>query len=142
MSKTNTRIFILAIVTFLSVVSCKKKSQSIHDNFVGNWKMHQITIDMNNNNAQDASDQSVTIDSLFLKLNSDGSGSFSSSTVSPQPLSWALANNDNDLQVTQAGTVSIMPITTKPGSTFVVRGTTGSPTGTGSVAIWETFTKM
>ena len=141
MKKIFVRLSMGLFVVLIGMASCKKKSDpSTHDKFVGTWKMHQLTLDLNGNGSIDATDLTVVLDTsnIILVLGSNGSGTVSSNTSGSSALTWALANSDSYVTLTETGGTGVthLQITTTPGSTFVVKDTSNSQTQ------WETFNKQ
>ncbi len=133
-------------ITFLAGMAfsaCKKSTNeaTMHDKFVGSWKCKQTVQDVNNNGVQDATDLTSNLDSflIVMKLNSDGSGTLTSviSGSTGSSFKWALANNDTYFNITDSGSTTFNTsfITQAPGTTFVMKDTTGG------IVQWETFSK-
>ncbi len=138
------KVSALAILAIGVVASCKKSSSSstpsVHDNFVGRWKLHQVVNDSNANGVLDASDPKTIEDSFgfYLTLNGNGVGTAMSIFGAGTPFTWTLSANNSYLLVVDSG--ATLPvgqlIVTAPGSTFVIKDTADGSTN------WETFVKQ
>jgi len=131
-------VLLAAIVVLFG---CKKSSNtSVHDKLVANWKLHQLTFDVNGNGTLDASDQSITIDSIFIRFKSDGTGYTSTtSNASTATFNWSLASNNYLVITDTAGgntNSSSLLITSGPGANLTLKDTSNS-----SVQ-WDVFIKQ
>ena len=132
----------LSLCVLFAVSSCKKSSSSSseHDNFVGKWKLHQLVQDANGNGVQDATDPISIEDSLMLYITFNSNGSATSTSIfgPGTPLTWSLSTGNTYLVTVDSGSTAAngLQIVTAPGSTFVVKDTTGGTTN------WETFVKQ
>jgi hypothetical protein len=136
--KTHTfKISMLVFGGFVLYSSCSKSTPTLHDKFVGSWKLRTAVIDLNNNGIQDATDTTENLDSFndTLILNSNGSGT-SSSIMGNASFTWNISSDDKYLLFTDSGAKDPIGtlIISQPGSTFVIKDTAGG-------IMWETFTK-
>ena len=140
MNKLKFTLGVAALGLLIGVASCKKdsKNSSLHDNFIGTWKYHQVVIDLNGNGTQDATDTATNMDGYDIKLilKSDGTASVTSVFGNTDAGKWSLSSDEKYLiSEDSSGKVGSL-IVTAPGSTFVVKDTTD-----GEIQ-WQTYVKQ
>ena len=130
---------VLAICAIIS--SCTKKSDpSLHDKFVGKWKLHTSQVDANLNGVQDSTDPTSNLDSLavFFTFYANGAGAVTSVLGSGSPFTWSISSDSKYFLIVDSGSTAAVGnyIVAQPGSTFVIKDTTNGQTQ------WETYVKQ